>query len=66
MGGLGGNLKVVCMKIEDTFKAAYLDFKRDFEPETQREHDAFVEGFKYGVNVIIAYIVDHAKGGKDD
>lgn len=54
------------MKIEDTFKAAYLDFKRDFEPETQREHDAFVEGFKYGVNVIIAYIVDHAKGGEDD
>lgn len=53
------------MKIEDTFKAAYLDFKRDFEPETQREHDAFVEGFKDGVNVIIAYIVDHAKGGEE-
>lgn len=54
------------MKIEDTFKAAYLDFKRDFEPETQRENDAFVEGFKDGVNVIIAYIVDHAKGGENN
>lgn len=52
------------MKLEDTFKAAYLDFKRDFEPETQRENDAFVEGFKDGVNAIIAYIVDHAKGGE--
>ena len=62
--GLVGIKKVVCMKLEDTFKAAYLDFKRDFEPETQRENDAFVEGFKDGVNAIIAYIIDHAKGGE--
>lgn len=60
-----GKIKVMIMKIEDTFKAAYLDFKRDFEPETQRENDAFIEGFKDGVNVIIAYIVDHAKGGEN-
>ena len=51
------------MTLAETFKAAYLDFKRDFEPDTQRETDAFTEGFKSGVNVVIAYMIEHEQGG---
>ena len=54
------------MKFEDTFRAAWNDFNRDFEPITQRENEAFIEGFKYGINTIITYIVDNAKGGMND
>jgi hypothetical protein len=56
-------VKGVLMTLAETFKAAYLDFKRDFEPETQRETDAFTEGFKSGVNVVIAYMIEHEQGG---
>ena len=53
------------MKLEDVFRAANLDFHRDFEPVTKREEEAFIEGFKYGINAIIAYVIDNAKGGTE-
>lgn len=53
------------MKLEDVFRAANLDFHRDFEPITKREEEAFIEGFKYGINAIIAYVIDNAKGGNN-
>lgn len=52
------------MKLEDTFKAAYNDFKRDFEPDDKRQEDAFIEGFRYGINVLISYIIESGKGGE--
>ena len=53
------------MKLEEVFKAAYLDFQRDFEPDA-KQREAFIEGFKYGINGVISYIIDHAKGGVKD
>lgn len=53
------------MKLEEVFKASFLDFQRDFEPD-EKQKDAFIEGFKYGMNGIISYIIDNAKGGNQD
>ena len=52
------------MKLEDVFKAAYYDFQRDFEPETEREKEAFVIGFRYALNSVVSYIIDNGKGGE--
>lgn len=51
------------MNIAEVYRAAFLDFKRDYEPENQREIEAFIEGFRSGINATVSCILKEEMGG---
>lgn len=52
------------MTLEECVRAAFLDFKRDYEP-TEKELEAFRAGLSYGMSIVINRMLDTClKGDK--